>query len=332
MPIQYASLFELRLHHDYFTAGDCRVVDILPAPSTARLMQQLSIRQVARDYGAEFFYSTDATAGSPLQSINEPIRLSFFLRPTDARFLNYTDFPLTEREDHISYFTNLNAAANQALVFKANGSQRIPVRAVLPLEGSEVKDELGNVVSESEYPMNGAGVYSTEDADGLPVRFAHGGDGWQRGHLALISIYLGDTGINGQHLLSDGQVTPTTFTVAFSARATKWRYYIIDRSQDGYQHFQLLDHGSEQPVSTSPPPLTTKTLPDGSEAVVLLSEELIPFRERPGLRFRLSMEATGGHTSNIPLPSADANQLGRADSGTTGAADTFFYSDLYVYL
>jgi hypothetical protein len=155
---------------------------------------------------------------------------------------------------------------------------------------------------------------------------------WQQGDLGLFSVFLGDTGSKGEHILVDGAVTPADFSLKFTARATKWRYFLINSGNIDYTDFQLLDADSQNPVS--PPPTTgTKQLPDGSSAIVLTTSATIPLQQRPGQRYLLSMATAGSPPTSIPLPSSVANSISRNDAPLPdGSPDPTFYSDMYVYL
>lgn len=178
--------------------------------------------------------------------------------------------------------------------------------------------------------------------DGAP-RYLHNLDGdeltdapatelpanWQNGDLGLLTIYVGETVSGETRILNNGVVTPAEYAVAFAVRETLWRYYLIDQGQPGHENFELLDAASGEVVTAASNPPTTKTLPDGTEAILLPAPSSLPLHQRPGARFTLQMKIKGSSRSTpitMPLPSAGAERLS-ADS-----AEGPFYSDLYIYL
>lgn len=156
---------------------------------------------------------------------------------------------------------------------------------------------------------------------------------WQHGDLGILSVYIGETAENGSHILVNGTVTPAAFKIEFPARATRWRYHLIDQSDAGYEGFQLTNTDGQVVSPTDAAPQQSATLPNGTEAVVLLSPQKIPLRERPGQVFQLTMTRKGdaqGTPITMPLPSASAQQITGIPSNT--GEETDFYSDLYVYI
>ncbi|MEM1358756.1 MAG: hypothetical protein AAGF89_11170 [Bacteroidota bacterium] len=263
-------------------------------------MQQNDIRLVEREFGAEAYYQDSPMSDGHLLDIKEAVFLIFLLRPTDPLFMNYTDLPIVEAATNIQYFSNTVVGSDaQATSFVAGNNSSIPM-LIDEASGEKLVDQA---------------------------------EGWRIGDIAVISIAIGETATNGSSILIDGAIQAGDFTIHFSARRTKWRYHIIDRTGSGYQHFQLLEHGTQQPVPSEDQ--ETKLLPNGSEAIVLSPVELIPLRERPRPRFQLSTQPfPGSHNTplSIPLPSADANQLSQKYPSVQETVNAIYYSDLYVYL
>ena len=356
MQTSYAPLFKLSLHHDYFPAGNCPALSIVPTPETSRLMQQLGIRMVERDFGTEGFYADGAPAGGQLLQLDAPVQLSFSLRSKDPLFLNYTELPLLPYQKQTHYFTNLFASGSSE-TFLASGETTVPLRpatfterANQPGEDISLFDELGNELANSaneqsiiqpvgedgaEFTVNligyPAGRYLLREGDATLLDFVLQPNNQQVGDLGLFSVYIGDTSSNGQHILAGGAVSPASYALTFSSRATTWRYHLIDNNGEGFEDFQLVDQASDAVVAASPTPPETSTLPDGTKAVVLTSPAPIPLRQRAGVRFMLRMKRKGSSPGDtpltIPLPTADANRISQNDLESDS-----FYSDLYTYL
>lgn len=170
------------------------------------------------------------------------------------------------------------------------------------------------------------GKYHLREGGHLNTTVLYQPANWQKGDLALVTLYLGDAGEKGVHLLDNGTIVPAEFTATFTTRATKWRYHIIDQ-QEMHEGFKLLKKGTEEVVAELADPPVTRDLPNGVKAFVLSSPDTIPLRKRPGQLFSLSAKAKGNDQElTIPLPGADANRISREEG------DNVFYSDIYVYL
>lgn len=356
MHVEYLPLLKLSLQHDYFPKGNCPVVEVVPTQVTQTIMRQLGIRMVNRDYGVELFYSSGTNAqGRLLRELQEQVvRLSFILRPNDPLFYNYTVLPPELFAEKVPYYTNLDTATS----FSIAELPRLPAEAAnlqitvnTPGATLSIADELGNTLyaypgdepEDSSGPITPAGAAGNKLmlnlSENTPGKYylLEGEDSystllylpanWRQGDLALVTLYLGDTGDKGVHLLDNGSIAPAEFTATFQARATKWRYHLVDQ-QDTLDDFKLLESGTETVVAELENPPVTRALPNGTKAFVLSSPDTIPLRGRPGQLFELSARAKDNNRQlSIPLPSADANRI------TQDEADkSVFYSDMYVYL
>ena len=368
MQVQYESLSSIQLKHDYFPDGNCPAVSLIPTLETGRTMQKLGIRIGAKKIGAELFYNKGTMPQGQLLQTDAPVRLTFILRTEDSLFLNYTDLPPSMDSDSIRYLTNLRPQPDQpAEAFKVNNGELLPIVpssftiGVTPGERLSLIDELGNELcvftgeedaedpshvikitkedlSEIVVNLSGEpeGLYTLKEGGKILKQFINAPQNLQAGDVCLLSVYLGDTGAAGKHILIDGAVEPVDFNLTFLVRETKWRYHLIDNGNAGYTNYQLLDAETRQPLAPPADPPVTKQMPDGSTAVVLTSKGKIPLRQRPGARFLLSMEKGGPERTTpiiLNLPSADASRISRDNPPPPGTSeDPAFYSDMYVYL
>lgn len=365
MQLQYSTLFKVRLLHDFFPADSYPAIAVVPTPDTAYTMQRLGIRLVDRNDGVELFYSHGSAQPSLLSSAGGTVRLTFLLRPGDPLFYNYSDLPTGIGSGKLCYLTNLSPQTGQpAGVFQTRTSDTYPVYTpvfdlTVPAGQSlALYDELGNEVATypasgdsdaSIAPLNEDGSKIQLDLSRLPpalytlygdeevlLQFITNPPNRKAEDAGILAVYLGDTGVNSQHILVDGTVTPSTFELQYTARNTIWRYYLIDQGNMGFGEFQLIDHASRRPLAPPANPPLTVPLPDHSKAVILTSGSAIPLRQRPGQRFQLRMTSTSSGRSapiDLNLPSADAARISRDESPPTDASEApAFYSDMYVYL
>lgn len=366
MQIQYNPLFSIRLKHDYFPEGKCQGINIVPTTETAQRMQTLGIRLVARDFGAELFYESGSTPQRQLLHTDAPIHLSFLLRSTDPLFFNYTGLPAPSPPYTLHYLTNLSPQQRQPQeTFNVGDGELLPlVSGFFDIEITQgkpitLKDELGFELSsftgkeetEDQHPFirfvkadlskievnlssKTEGYYTLMQGEESLKKVINAPKNFKPGDTCLLSIYLGDTGTTGKHILKDGAVEPAAFNLTFHVRETNWRYFLIDHNNTGYSNFQLVDANTQLPIALSSDSPTTKTLPDGKTAVVLAVEKAIPLQQRPENHFLLKMESPGqSKPISINLPSPDASRISLDESSPTDESEApTFYSDMYVYV
>ncbi|MEM9928484.1 MAG: hypothetical protein AAF840_01570 [Bacteroidota bacterium] len=363
MPTHYAPLFQLSFKHDYFPNEDCPVVEVIPSQESAGVMQQLDIRVRTTAFGLEAYYNNTPPPGGQLLQTNQLIRLTFILRTKDVLFHNYTELPLLRQDEGIQYLTNLGSTDATGR-FTAGADRVVAGRGPIfthdlapPGDPITLNDELGAILHDSSVAEDQSvlqllddtgtqcqvnlstlpcGRYTLRSEDTILADFIRLPANWQTGDLGIFSVYIGTAGEKGNHLLDNGIVTPAKYDLVFTARHTKWRYHLIDRPPSAHEAFELLEVPSNKvvvPATTLP---TLRTLPDGTVAKVITVPNSIPLRSRPVHRFTLRMKAHGSPQNppiSIPLPSADANRLGRdAPADATSTKATTFYSDLYIYL
>ena len=380
MQVEYHPLLKLKLRHDYFPEGNCPVVKVVPTPATQAIMQQLGIRMVERDYGVELFYNNGSNSQGRFLDVakDQVVRLAYILRTTDPLFYNYTIVPPELFKGMVPYYSNLDGTTS----FLAHDLPLLPavpahfqITANAPGSDLTITDELSNTLYQYPDPegvgddlfhpiapldedgsafnidlsRDPPGRYTLWEADTPLTTVHYQPPTWQRGDLATVTLYLGDTGETGVHVLRDGVVEPAEFTASFTARATTWRYHFVD-PEGRHEGFKLMEADTELVIAEPDTPPLVRELQDGSKALVLTAKEAIPLRARPELRFELSVRARGNNRElKIPLPSADANRISQehpaantnnaasaaANTPPEGGAnqeDTVFYSDLYVYL
>ncbi|TXF86661.1 hypothetical protein FUA23_19350 [Neolewinella aurantiaca] len=345
MDTHFQSLLQIRLQHDYFSDGNCRDLVLVPSPLTAQLMESMTVRMVARNYGTELFYGETDDHPNPLKNLKAPLRLSFWLRTATPLLYNYTNHLPEAPSSSLLYFTNYGQGS--AKIFSANPDALTGV--VSPVSEWEVSnnpaeawvaDENGDALPDgAAMPGPGsstrvdimsaglqAGRYFLRDGEEA-TPFLPKSDGYQVGDIGLLSITLGDTG-DGNHaiLAPDGSIDPAVYTISFSARSTFWRYYIIGRTVN-LEKLSISSEGDSPEFRVPTPP--TRPLANGSEAAVLVSASPIPLRFRPPERFLLTYtdEAGNIHPDAILLPNAGGEQVTRDEHDPT-----VFYSDMFVYL
>lgn len=303
MNVAYAPLLQLKLRHDFFADGSCPPVTMVPCQTSARMMSTLGWQFLARQHSNATVVCPQHD-GTPPSSLTDgrPMQLSFWLRYTDPTFINYTDIPIRQ-QDNSAYFASNQT--NNEVCFATNEADRLPLHR----PDSQLTSDLP------------AGVYTIENADtGQPETVLLATDGYQRGDLGLVTIYLGDPANGSLISPADGTITPISFTTSFRARATYWRYYLIG---DKHHDFQI----SGGAFSAVESPETLRIL-KGRQATVLASLHPLHLRQRPDLNLLLTAASKSGQADLSPmrLPTAATNQV-RIDPNSEAV-----FSDIYVWL
>lgn len=152
---RYARLMQVDIRHEYYGTGKslepCPDFTAFPTPPTQQLMASLGLLFLAETTGFSVVYDVRNTKGLYwyLRAHGVPpdggapeqywTRLSFVLSLDNPYFINFTDIPIgTNPNEENFYFTN-QQAHRSGLEAVLNLGERVDARALLPVEGPEVK-------------------------------------------------------------------------------------------------------------------------------------------------------------------------------------------------
>ncbi len=120
------------------------------------------------------------------------------------------------------------------------------------------------------------------------------------------------------------------FQLQFEARATRWRYYVINRSQLDFDRLEVTNVGKEA-FQVDPPRL----LKSGTQmAIPVYSEQALPLQERQALKPKLRLikenvnNGFNGGTTTFDLPTPDGQTITPEEQDNEHSV----YSDMYIYL
>ena len=349
MSTKYSHLFQIDIHHSYFSNGICPALRIQPSLASQQLMNIYDLRIVASPSGVKIYQGfEDQGTGSANSKIDAPIVLSFFLKSIDPLFLNYTQLDFAGSDSKIFFANTLPSEADGVIpISPANKvtftSFQPTIQFSPPAEYTSLTVSLYTIAGEKILE----GVLNPEDAATgtfqlvIPYGIADEGE-------LLLNLETEDGQVQEQSLyvLSDQALLETLgvlqvvvfssiaqsllygqgpiYQLGFSPRETLWRYHFVPTTDD-FSQFRLFKNGEALTEVSGP---TARPLPDGKEAQVMTLQSPIALQQRSSERFELEVASSQGQV-NIPLPSADANSItpGQDENG-----QQVFYSDIYIYL
>ncbi|MFM9972355.1 MAG: hypothetical protein ACKVQK_28575 [Burkholderiales bacterium] len=282
----YRPLFSVEARCEYFGDRRCQDLAFIPIGSTELLARNRDFLLRNISAGIEMFASNNAAA-TTRSTPGESLEFHFKLVAQDAGFAGHSDLD-GRRMDSIFAFNN-------------DGAPKATVDVATRLhegEWASAADLIG--VNDPQL----AGLLDAKDRLAPP--------------LAVFSVRL-----------NSGEITSATarrYYVAFKARRTRWKYYVLGpveleptlsiRDVDGAIEFE--------PTGTSPELLT-----GNRRAVALLSSTTIALQERSTRRFQLRANTPRGERLLVKrLAVASPHQLGKETINGQEVA----VSEIYVNL
>lgn len=155
--------------------------------------------------------------------------------------------------------------------------------------------------------------------------------------LGVVELYVSPPGGDTPSLVNPQAEAPQdilpgrSFALHFEARATFWRYVLVNSRGVNYTGFEVVNSGSGEALTFGQPEalrLADRPMSQGTEALRLVSQQAVPLREYPAQRLELSAKKKlNGKEATFKLPLPGPDRI-KADAGE---ADTY-YSDVYVYI
>ncbi len=263
MKFEFPRLFDVEIHHHYYTTKISRDFVITPTRACQSLMRdyELLFRTTARGFSV-YYAREEMNAGPshPLKPIEENVKFSFMLRSRKRYLLNFSNLPLDIPSGAIYYMNNLNDNIQQdALLLTADANSEfltaldaIEFKPLVfqhrfesqnPSAEIEILDEHSNtVIQKTVGAVDGEfnhrvdlrrrepGRY-TLYIEGAPEdRFYAGDERIGRDIFALIDIYHHDNVSESYRFtdpLNNHTPLPKTYVVKIDNRKTFWKYYLV---------------------------------------------------------------------------------------------------------
>ncbi|MCK6690875.1 MAG: hypothetical protein L6Q97_02105 [Thermoanaerobaculia bacterium] len=230
------------------------------------------------------------------------------------------------------------AAEVESAAAGAEQTNAAPDTFMPPERHEPVWAPLPNTAVQGRFRINLSGLppgkYGLETAPDQVSWFFFGGQEIRPADLGVADVYIGTASASmvPPPLAAGGLAAPPRqFQIAFEARTTRWRYFLINRNRLAFDQIEVNDGKTALGFQA----MESRPLPGGTEtAIPLLSDAAFPLRERPEWRYKLKLSKNNGNgaASGIPvtldLPSPDWRRITPEGRG----AEQQVYSDMYIYL
>ena len=361
---KYRPLLKIHCTHEYFSQREIPDLEIFPAGITALTLKRLGLFfRKESDQTFSIGYGMDHNGNSKLKYEDDIVKLSFWIQIKSMHFINYTDLPY-ELGDIIYYFTNMDkdkvdpssltlstdefVGTNDRLAIMPN---LFTYKFEQPLDSPEIQivDELDDIIFEEE--LDGEFPACNIDlTDALPGKYRLLIDGFEekifylhpprlKKMFGVIDIYINKEDMSPYKLVDKiGKVYKKDYIIAFDSRSTRWKYVFMEGTPEPiHNDHEVFDVGTGktrgrirekvEPMDFSNPEV--ETLPDGSEATVIYTNDFVKSYEMQLQNYKLRTKKGKGEVEWITdLPCITKRTPLKPDKMTE---DTFL-SELVVYL
>ncbi len=284
----YQTLLTIAVEHSFFANGVCSCLDFQPTENTRRIFNNAGLIPKKTIDGIQLLYDENRVEALQLyaEDEQEPLCFEFKVYSTDPEFRSYSE-PFADMADGILYFDN---RATKSVKGKRNLS------ASKYVSNKDVKkpdaNELESVITQRDRL--------------LPPVF-------------VLKIYAS---ANPRPLLKQWLKSDLTrYSIAFNARQTYWKYYVL--GQMAKQGLSISDPDNQVEFE----PLGETSLSDQRVAFAFRTKRSIPLNERYDFRFQLKEEGLGGEKVLINrLPVACLTQTGKEMLAEQG----MLVSEIYI--
>jgi hypothetical protein len=263
MKIQFNSLFDVEILHNYYQSGHVQNLDIIPSVTCQRLLTNFGLLFKKTSKGFTVLYEIiDESNGDshPLKPITENVRFTFLLQSRNPYLVNFSDLPLQTPANHLFYLNNMNNnPQNSKLLLSAKtSSEFVSSEDNLEFEplifhyqaassstsvNVKINDQWSNTVTsetvaivegklnfEVDLRRHGPGKFSLWVDDVEKKTFYASDELVGKNVFGLIDIFRDDR-VPEDYQFTDPDnnhdVLAKTFTAKIDNRRTFWKYYVV---------------------------------------------------------------------------------------------------------
>lgn len=322
----FQKLFSIQMLHEFYGDKRPRRLKIVPTNECRLTMQNHKLVFKQRETGCLVLSRSDEM-GKVLFQNNDALRLSFAIISDDPFFINYTDLPLTSTQN-LYYFNNLeeNIGGNQQKSLQKNEfvyrEDQIAARPAyfnhhfpeaISTSSLWIEDAIGNRIWEQEIETTELEAFPIDlryEPLGKYVLKADGGYAFDfytlmgnpELYFGFIDVFLTDHVPMNYQTIQDEQVVAQDYVIHFNNRSTRWRFLVTSRDfpvEHGFYEVKSV----ESSITFSQP--EEVQLANGLNAMMMVSDQLIPLKEHPVSKFQMNLQKNGNGirvTVNLPTP------------------------------
>lgn len=334
----YQHLLSLEFQHKYFKNNLFRSLQVSYDRDMASLLLDLGI--VLKSYRGGLHI---LALNPELLKVNGTIPIRLYLECNDPYYINYTLLPTYTPNENILYFNNLGVVPD-ASASKLHQEEFVGSHHVVPLSYGRITindfssdkryhfhDALGNEIPMEHFRVSHSNPQELSISDfgqGIVRQFADGEEGqtlyyspnavWKK-PLGVIELYPGQL---YEHYGKQGKLD---YVLAFAARKTIWKYFLLDSVYQNFENLSIINGGTKQLFHRP-----KKTKVQDREALMFESTEGIELSEFSEDNFQLidnyNPELGSGKIVIKYLPRASAEQLYHYPENS----GEFIYSHIYM--
>ena len=280
----YVELFAIRISHDFFENNMCSCLYLTPTDDTANVIENanLILKQSANGLQILCDKSKIDVLALYMNSSEDDFCFEFKAYSQDSYFNSYTE-PYIKEKNKILYFDNRTDSTGVGDIIVSK-NKMVSDKDIIALS-FEAKEDY---VSKKAKILKS--VFSRKDQFILPVFYLRIYS--KNKKKALLKHWL-EKGI-------------TTYTVAFSARQTYWKYYLLGESAN--ERTFIIDPEKKIKFQS----LGDYVLADNRAAYIFRTTKKIPLQEKYNFRFQLKEKINDSEQVLLnKLPVACLSQTGK---------------------
>ncbi len=266
----YQTLLNIAVEHRFYTNGACPCLNFYPTEKTQRIFENAGLLKKKTPNGIQIVY--DETRLEALQLYaedqEEPLCFDFKVYSSDPEFRSYTE-PFVDMASEILYFDNYAATDVKNLSL----SDYVSKKDIKKLDANVLED----IISQKDRLLPPIFVVKI---------FAESEQG------SLLEQWL--------------KPTATIYSIAFNARQTFWKYYLLGKMAKESSY--IFDPNNQVEFEA----LGETSLSDQRVAFTFRSKQSIPLNEHYAFRFQLKEKGSGSERVLINrLPVASITSIGK---------------------
>ncbi len=339
---QHYHWFTFEIQHQYFEHNACPAFQLLPTPTSQRIMKNYGIR-IQKQGNRYLAYATIAAEQKIWDELPTQEDLFFELINTDPYFDNYTEVPLSITEEKVLYLTNKQVENRFISEENCSPTTYLPVKGLrfnVPVPKNKattvvIKDHKGQeVFSQTSHLQQqivsvnisalDTGVYEIWIDNQLSKKFIGSSEinttkcyGIVHIQMPIIVASLKENAI-------------PILNVDFLARATYWQYIIMPPSD---KKITIQEMHIEGITDTTYKNIGTTTEIGGKEATVFLSEDKQKLQQKAAEHSVLKIQYTNDFSDTlldldikIPIPKPQHIMTQQENN------EDVFYSQTIIYV